>query len=128
MPENRNKPVRAGVAYVLKGFPRLSETFITSEIYRLEQAGLNIRLLVIKPADENDHHGIVDRIRAKPDYLPPTTSLSGTSLFRWLAENLANFLPSLARVGLRHPFRLIRAGCAAFAQAARARRKFLSWP
>jgi len=27
------------VAYVLKGYPRLSEVFITSEIYRLERRG-----------------------------------------------------------------------------------------
>ena len=36
------------VAYLLKGFPRLSETFIASEIYRLEQAGLDIRLFATK--------------------------------------------------------------------------------
>ncbi len=34
-------PDRPGtVAYVLKGFPRISETFVASEIYRLEQLGV----------------------------------------------------------------------------------------
>lgn len=123
-----NNQGSGSVAYILKGFPRLSETFIASEIYRLEQAGLNLRLFVIKPADEAEHHGVVDRIRAKPDYLPPTTSLSGAHLFNWLAGNLGNFLPSLARTGSRHGEGVTRAGAAAFAQSCRARRRFLAWP
>ena len=34
------RPAPPEVAYVLKGWPRISELFIASEIYRLEQAGL----------------------------------------------------------------------------------------
>ena len=41
------------VAYVLKGFPRLSELFVASEILRLEQIGLDLRLHVIKAPDED---------------------------------------------------------------------------
>lgn len=132
MPEHKDNikcdENEGGVAYILKGFPRLSETFIASEIYRLEQAGLRLKLFVIKPADGNERHEIVDRIRAKPDYLPHTTSVSGTSLFRWLARHAGDFLASLARVTLRHPLGLARAAAAAFAQAVRARRTFWSWP
>ena len=124
----RSKRADAGVAYILKGFPRLSETFIASEIYRLEQEGLRLRLYVIKPGHDHEHHEIVDRIEAKADYLPATTSLSGTSLFGWLAENLRHFLPSLVRAGLRHPFGTMRAAVQAFAQAVRARRSFWAWP
>src|SRR5689334_8892699 len=103
MHENGNNQTGACVAYILKGFTRLSETFIASEVYRLEQSELQLKLYVKKPEDENRQHEIVDLIRAKPEYLPPTTSLSGTSLLKWLAKILGNFLPSLARVGLRHP-------------------------
>ena len=39
---------RGAIAYVLKSFPRLSETFIASEIYRLERQGVGLRLFVIK--------------------------------------------------------------------------------
>ena len=35
------------VAYVLKGYPRLSEVFITSEVYRLERLGVALRLYVL---------------------------------------------------------------------------------
>ncbi|HYY56084.1 MAG TPA: glycosyltransferase family 4 protein [Pyrinomonadaceae bacterium] len=118
----------AAVAYILKGFPRLSEMFIASEIYRLEQLGVRLRLYVIKPADEARHHGIVERIGAKPDYLPPTASLSATSLSRWLSAHLKDFLPALKRVARRRPVGVARAAAAAFAQAVRARRSFLSWP
>ena len=37
------------IAYVLKGYPRLTDTFITSEVYRMEQQGLRLRVFVIKP-------------------------------------------------------------------------------
>ncbi len=86
------------VAYVLKGFPRLSETFIASEIYRMEQVGMSLRLYVIKPPEENINHEVVERIKTKPDYLPATTSLSATSLSRWLLRNLPAFVPSLVRI------------------------------
>ena len=51
MPEAHTRPseTSGSVAYILKGYPRLSELFIASEIYRLEQAGLRLRLVVLKP-------------------------------------------------------------------------------
>lgn len=116
------------VAYVLKGYPRLSELFIASEIYRLEEAGLPLRLFVLKPADEADHHPVVDRIRAQPDYLPATTSLTATPLARWLAANLDQFRPALWRVVARRPVGVTRAALAAFAQAVRARKGVWAWP
>lgn len=116
------------IAYVLKGYPRLSEMFITSEIFRLEQLGVRLRLQVIKPADEVRDHGIVKRIEARPDYLPATTSLSATTLRRWLSLHLTDFMPALRRVVRRRPLKVARAAIAAFAQAVRARRSFWSLP
>jgi glycosyltransferase involved in cell wall biosynthesis len=116
------------VAYVLKGFPRMSEMFIASEVYRLEQLGVPLRLFVIKPADETRHHGLVGRIRTRPVYLPPTASLSATPLRRWLKAHLKEFVPGLRGVARRRPVGLLRAACAAFKQAVRARRDFRSWP
>ena len=116
------------VAYVLKGWPRISELFIASEIYRLEQAGLPLRLYVIKPPDESETHPVVDRIAARPEYLPATTTLSGTTLVRWLRTNLRPFLPALARTARRRPLGLARATAMALAQCVRARPKPISWP
>jgi glycosyltransferase involved in cell wall biosynthesis len=114
------------VAYVLKGWPRISELFIASEIYRLEQAGLNLRLYVIKPPDESETHPVVEQIAARPEYLPPTTSLTSTPFARWLRENLPQFLPALARTVRHHQAGLARAAGLAFAQSVRARKGF--WP
>ena len=89
---------RDTVGYVLKGYPRISELFIASEIWRLEQLGLPLRLFVLKPADEAEHHPVVDRIEATPSYLPETTSLSGVGIRQWLRENLG-LLPAGTRAG-----------------------------
>ena len=114
-------PAHDTVGYVLKGYPRMSEIFVASEIHRLEQAGLPLRLYVIKPRDEPRQHAVVERIRARPEYLPATTSLSATPLPRWLAANLHLFTPSLRRVARHHPAGLARATAAALRQSLRDR-------
>jgi glycosyltransferase involved in cell wall biosynthesis len=132
MPETRNKSshnsFEGTVAYILKGFPRLSEMFIASEIYRLEQLNVPLRLFVIKPSDEIQHHGLVERISTRPVYLPATASLSVTTLRRWLKAHLKDFAPALRSVIARRPAGVARAAFAAIAQAVRARRSFWSWP
>jgi glycosyltransferase involved in cell wall biosynthesis len=110
------------VAYVLKGFPRMSELFIASEIHRVEKAGVPVRLFVIRPRDEELQHPVVDLISARPEYLPPTTSLSGEPIPRWLAHNAPRFLRPLAHVARSRPAGLTRAAAAALAQALRARK------
>ena len=116
------------VAYVLKGYPRLSEVFITSEIYRLERLGVPLRLFVLKAADEDVQHDVVRRVRVTPDYLQQTTSLSGAQVPSWLRANLGAFRPALLRTARRHPVGTVRAAGQAFAQAVRARRGFLAAP
>jgi glycosyltransferase involved in cell wall biosynthesis len=124
MPE-QTKP---RVAYVLKGYPRLSEVFIASEIYRVERLGVPLRLYVLKAADEDVHHDVVRRVRATPEYLLQSTSLTRTGLLRWLAANLGPFRPALLRTARRHPVGLMRATGQALAQAVRARRSVFALP
>jgi len=121
-------PNEPSVAYVLKGFPRMSELFIASEIHRLEQTGLPLRLYVIRPRDEAVTHPVVDRIAARPEYLPPTTPLTGTPLPAWLRRNLPAFRGAFLRVARRRPAGLARAGAAALAQALRSRTRVWSVP
>lgn len=116
------------VAYILKGYPRLSEIFITSEIYRLEQLGMKLRLAVIKHGDEVGANGLFNRIEARPNYLPETSSLSQTSLRSWLDLHLSDFLPALRSVARQKPVGFARAAVAAFSQAVRARRTFFAAP
>lgn len=116
------------IGYVLKGFPVHSETFISSEIYRVEQVGVPLRLFVVKPPDPREHHPVVDRIRAEPEYLPPTGRLSETSRLRWLAANLPGFLPASGRVLRRRPGAVLAAIRWALAESMLTRRSFLAWP
>jgi len=95
----------ARVAYVMNGFPRLSETFITHEIHQLERLGLDLCLYAVKRENEAMVHPVVAAIRAPLRYLPRATSLSGQSLPRWLGANLPAFSRAHARVALRHPLR-----------------------
>jgi glycosyltransferase involved in cell wall biosynthesis len=76
---------------------------------------------VLKPADETEHHPVVDKIEATPSYLPETTSLSGVPVRQWLADNFGAFRPALLRVARRHPLRTLRAAAAAAGQSVRAR-------
>jgi glycosyltransferase involved in cell wall biosynthesis len=116
----RATPTRS-IAYVLKGYPRLSELFIASEIWRLEQLGVPLELYVVKAADEPTTHQVVRDTNAKPHYLPEATSISSDSLLRWLIANLWVFLPSIRHVVRQHPKGFFRALGLASAQAIRAR-------
>jgi len=57
---------------ILKGYPRISETFISNEILLLEKLGFNIHLFSMRKGRENFTHESVQRIRAQVDYLPET--------------------------------------------------------
>lgn len=61
---------RAPVAFVLKGYPRLSETFIAQEIRALEQRGVRIHLFSLRHPTDDATHPIHDEIRAPVTYLP----------------------------------------------------------
>lgn len=61
------KPV---LVMVLKGYPRISETFISNEILLLESLGFTVRIVSMRQPRENFRHASVDRIRAEVVYLP----------------------------------------------------------
>lgn len=58
------------VAFVLKGYPRLSETFIAQEIAALEQRGLPILIASLRHPTDAKVHPIHAGIRAPLLYLP----------------------------------------------------------
>ncbi|MCB1906187.1 MAG: glycosyltransferase [Rhodocyclaceae bacterium] len=112
----------ACIAYVMKGFPRLSETFIANEIYLLEQMGLRLRLFSIKREDEPKVHPVVRAIRAPLHYLPKATSLSGANLGSWLVCNFPTFAAAHLRVAGRRPLRYLSVLASAVAMSWRYRR------
>ncbi len=112
---------RRCVAYVMNGYPRLSETFIANEIVQLERLGMPLRLYSVKREREAITHPVVASVRAPLTYLPPATSLSGATLLGWLSQNLPAFFRANATVALRHPVRYARALGAAAAMSWRYR-------
>ena len=58
------------IACVLKGYPRLSETFIAQEILALEQAGIDIVIYSLRYPTDHSMHPIHGSIRARVNYLP----------------------------------------------------------
>jgi glycosyltransferase involved in cell wall biosynthesis len=68
---HRSQPPAAGrVAFVLKGYPRLSETFIAQEILALEQRGLDILIVSLRHPTDLAVHPVHRQIAAPVLYLP----------------------------------------------------------
>ena len=58
------------VAIILKGYPRLSETFIAQEILELERRGLDLRIVSLRRPTDPHVHPVHREIAAPVDYLP----------------------------------------------------------
>ena len=57
---------------ILKGYPRISETFISNEIRLLEKLGFAIHIFSMRQPRENFTHESVKKIKAPVNYLPET--------------------------------------------------------
>jgi glycosyltransferase involved in cell wall biosynthesis len=62
--------VSPSAAFVLKGYPRLSETFIAQEILALERRGLDILIVSLRQPTDTKRHPVHDEITADVLYLP----------------------------------------------------------
>ena len=98
--------MREPIAFVLKGYPRLSETFIAEEILGLEQAGFDLRLVALRRPTDTRVHPVHQAIRAPVSYLPEYLHHAPWRVLRsWLkvrrqpgyAAALARFWPDLRR-------------------------------
>lgn len=96
------------IAVLLKGYPRLSETFIAQEIRSLEKAGLDVAIWSMRRPYDKDVHPVHREIAAPVTYLPeylheePARVLKG-----WRrARRLAGYRAALKRflADLRHDF------------------------
>lgn len=58
------------IATVVKGYPRLSETFIAQEIHGLEQRGIEQLIVSLRHPTDPVRHAVHDRIAADTLYLP----------------------------------------------------------
>jgi glycosyltransferase involved in cell wall biosynthesis len=67
-----NPAARPVLGMVLKGYPRISETFISNEILLLEQLGFRIHIFSMRRGREGFTHRSLARVQARVDYLPET--------------------------------------------------------
>jgi colanic acid/amylovoran biosynthesis glycosyltransferase len=56
------------VGYVVKRYPRYSETFIVREILAHERAGLDIEIFSLRPTNDGHFQDLIARVRGKVNY------------------------------------------------------------
>jgi len=66
----RPEPGSRRIGVVLKGYPRLSESFILREILMLERLGLDLHIFALRDPRESTVHERVAQVRARVTYLP----------------------------------------------------------
>ena len=88
--EEASKMSPRRIAYLLKMYPRFSETFIVSEIRELERQGLPLHIYSLKKPDDGKFHAEVSRVQARVTYLPESPLLAPGAyrdahrqVFRW---------------------------------------------
>ena len=113
------KQQKTKIAYVLKGFPRLSESFIANEVRILSAKQLQLGLFSILKGDAMAADSDLPAVQ----YLPRVTSLTGTTLPKWLRQNFSAFSYFQRYWLLRSPFRYLRTLVFAVDSAYRYRRK-----
>ncbi len=96
------------IGYILKGYSRTSETFITNEIFLLENEGLKLSIFSLKKLEGQQLHGVVSRIKAPITYLPDTTPTEEDNIFSWLWKNLPSFAASHWKLFQRKPVTYLR--------------------
>ncbi|MGF1500840.1 MAG: glycosyltransferase family 4 protein [Paracoccaceae bacterium] len=81
------------LAVVVKGYPRLSETFIAQELHALEARGFRFEIWSLRAPYDDRTHPIHAEIRARPRYLPEYLHDAPLRVLRGLrsARRLAGF-------------------------------------
>jgi glycosyltransferase involved in cell wall biosynthesis len=109
MPERVDSDEKHVIAYIVKAWPRLSETFILNEIISLERRSVPIRIFSVKEPDAGPAHAKVAQVRAEVTYLA-------------LWQHWKKALPGNLRSFRRRPGRYVRVLLEAAASVIRYRR------
>lgn len=83
------------LAVVVKGWPRLSETFIAQELVALEEAGHRFDIWSLRFPTDTKTHPLHDRLRAQVRYLPEYLYEDPARV--WRARATAQRLPGYAK-------------------------------
>lgn len=87
------RQVNPRIGYVVKRYPRYSETFIVNEILAHEQAGCQIEIFSLNPPLETHFQDILARVKAPVNYLP---QIEAKGLDFWVVlEEAAEIVPEI---------------------------------
>jgi glycosyltransferase involved in cell wall biosynthesis len=87
-----NKPMRVG--YVLKRYPRYSETFIVNEILAHESSGMPVEIFSLRESNDGHFQDSIARVRAFVNYIPYAGIKA--SVFWDAIQNASKVLPGLS--------------------------------
>ena len=73
-PTHPSSPARVG--YVVKRYPRYSETFIVNEILAHERAGLAVEVFALRPPSDTHFQAAISLVRAPVTYLSETGKMT----------------------------------------------------
>lgn len=79
-----SNPKTPHVGYVVKRYPRFSETFVVNEILAHEQAGINISIFALRAPVDSHFQAEIGRVRAPVTYLPGARSVRSRVFWRTL--------------------------------------------
>ena len=81
------------LAVILKGYPRLSETFIAQEILNLQKSGMDMQLVSLRHPTDTKRHPVHHEIKAPVMYLPEYVHDEWARCFRaWrIARKLSGY-------------------------------------
>lgn len=92
MPDNSSQ---LKIGYVVKMFPRLSETFILNEMIELERQGVEVTVFSVKKPNEGRFHPQLANLKAKVYYLE---NLDSKKYPNWISKDWTNLGEATERV------------------------------
>lgn len=67
---NSKKESRVRIAYLLRMYPRFSQTFVVNEILALQTQGVDLRIASLKRPTDGEFHESIARVQGKVSYFP----------------------------------------------------------
>lgn len=78
------------ICYLIKTFPKISETFVLQEILGLEKAGYQLHILSLQAPSDRQSHDEVSQVQARVDYLDRSRLSGWRGWMRSLVQCLKN--------------------------------------
>ena len=95
------------IAYILKGFPRNSEAFITNEVHALEALGFRFKIFSAFPGEATVSM-VAQNIQSPVMYLPEDPSTIDSSFWSWLKANVPRYAFAHFHLFRQQPVRYVK--------------------